>query len=243
MFAVDVAAPDRTTRRHVVASHRGTLGSSEGCEILIPGALPRHARIVVDPRTQWLWFEPLGPVLRGDTPCADKFAMTVDERIVIADHVVRLIDVSARRFEASYGAIDAAEAALVDAIIGAEEASRLVYADWLDDRADPRAALVRELESGAAPDLDQLARLIPTNVRWRARVLQSAIEGCNVKTGCPGHWGAVEQRAGRADLRTCRTCTKLVLYAVDPQQAKEHLQLGGTVVIDALALRWPGDLG
>jgi len=239
VFTIFVSGPDRSTS-HVIAGHTATIGSSETADVRIAGADAMHARIVIDRGVAH--FEPVGHAFLGERRIEGRQELWHDHRIAIAGHRVGLVSVAPRQFEASYGAIDAAEAALVDAIIGAEEASRLVYADWLDDRGDPRARLVRELESGSKPDPDQLAQLVPTNVRWRARVLQPPIEGCRRGDTCPGHWGGLAQRAGRADLRTCMTCTKLVLYAVDPAQAREHLGHGGTVVLDALALRWPGDL-
>ena len=238
MVVIDVIAPDGTIERHVCTTPVVTIGSREDCQIQIAGADPVHVQIAV--RDGVVHIEPFGLVRIGDVPIRNGW-MRFEDRYAIADRRIVRVDVSPRRFEASYGPIDAAEAALVDAIIDGDAASRMVYADWLDERGDPRAEIVRTLEGGIAPSEAQLARLVPTNVRWRARVLQPVIEGCARGEECPGHWGAVA-RTGRADLRTCGRCQKLVLYCVDAPQAREHIELGGVIVLDPLSLRWPGDL-
>ena len=239
MFVLAVTAPDKTVTRHVLDAHAVTIGSAEACEVRIADASHAHAKVVVEDGV--VWFEPIGPVLLREQRIERRLAMRFDDRFVIANHVVMYLDTAPRQFEASYGAIDRAEVALVDAILERDEASRLVYADYLDDRGDPRANLVRELQPGVRPTTEQLALLVDTNVRWRARVLQPAIEGCSRRDRCPGHWGEVT-RTNRADLKTCGACAKLVQYSVDVAQAGEHVARGGTVVLDPLCLRWPGDL-
>ena len=121
-------------------------------------------------------------------------------------------------------------------IVTGDIASRMIYADWLEGRGDvDRADIVRRLAEGGALDAQLLLALAPTNVRWRARVLEPAIEQC-AREDCNRHWGALE-RTARADLRRCGRCTKLALYCVNAGQAAEHRSNGGVVVYDPFASR------
>ena len=242
MFLVEVTAPNGSVQRQLVSQMRLSIGSGPKCVIQVPGASALHAH--VDLRVAYSTIACVGTsevMIDGVLASAERLA-SMPAQIRVAEHTIAIRDVTPPRFEASYGAIAPEEAALVDAIVTGDVASRIVYADWLEERGDTaRADIVRRLAEGEQPDGELLVELARTNVRWRARVLEPAIEGCPrlVVSGpeqCPGHWGALE-RSGRADMRRCATCTKLVLYAVDNAQAKEHQDAGGNVVFDPFAVR------
>lgn len=244
MFALDIESPDGTKRRFVTTARTISIGSAATCDVTLPGAATLHFRIVLDQHGYRV--EDLARTeveVEVDHRKATQWrSARVPEKIKLAGYTITCIDLQPPLFEASYGPIAREEAALVDGIVTGDAASRVVYADWLEERGDVgRAAIVRELVAGGPPDLEMLERLVPTNVRWRARVLEPAIEACPRGAACVGHWGKLEG-SRRADLRRCGACTKLVLYCVDVAQAREHVAAGGTVVFDPFVLRWPDDL-
>lgn len=242
MFALDIESPDGTTRRFVTTARTISIGSAATCDVTLPGTSALHIRIVLDQRGYTI--EELvheGSELE-DHDFTQWRSARVPEKLKLAGYMIAFIDLQPPFFEASYGPIAREEAALVDGIVTGDTASRVVYADWLEERGEVgRAAIVREFVAGARPDLEMLERLVPTNVRWRARVLEPAIEACPRGEACVGHWGKLEGYR-RADLRRCGACTKLVLYCVDVPQARAHVAAGGTVVFDPFVLRWPDDL-
>ena len=241
MFALDIKSPDGTTRRFVTTARALLFGSGAACDVTLPGAAARHVRVVLDQRGYTIEDLSRAGIEVERREVAQWRSARVPSMIAFAGYTIACIDLEPPWFEASYGALAPAEAALVDGIVTGDAASRLVYADWLEERGDVgRAAIVREFVEGCRPELEMLERLVPTNVRWRARVLEPAIEACPRRAACAGHWGKLE-RSGRADLRRCAACTKLVLYCVDAAQAREHVAAGGTV-FDPFVVRWPGDL-
>jgi uncharacterized protein (TIGR02996 family) len=237
MFLVEVTAPDGTTRRSLAQRTALTLGSGPGNTVTVPGSKVEHATITLRAAYSEVSCKRDAEVMVDGTPfVGGEHLAQMPATLVIAGHTIVIRDVTAPRFEASYGAIAPAEAALVDAIVTGDAASRIVYADWLEERGETsRAEIVRRLADGESPDGELLVELARTNVRWRARVLEPAIEGCT-RADCPKHWGLLERNV-RADMRRCATCTKLVLYAVDNGQAKEHQSDGGKVVFDPFAVR------
>ena len=235
MFLVEVWVEARLEQRRLVTRRDLSIGSGAGDHVPIPGTVPTQVRVELG--ATYATFELNGPIehsgmayKRGER----MFAMPVT--FTIAGHTVALRDVRPPLFEASYNPISPEEAALVDAIVTGDIASRMIYADWLEGRGDlERADIVRRLAEGDAPDQELLVALAPTNVRWRARILEPTIEHCK-RDDCPKHWGALE-RTARADLRRCERCTKLVLYCVNGGQAAEHRKAGGVVVFDPFAPR------
>ena len=242
MFVLDITSPDRATRRFVTTAHALLFGSDAACAVTLPGAAARHVRVALDPHGYTVEDLSSAGIEVGHHEVTSWHAARLPEVIRFAGYTIACIDTQPPLFEASYGAIAREEALLVDAIITGDAASRLVYADWLEERGDVgRAAIVRDLVGGRRPDVELLERLVPTNVRWRARVLEPPIEACPRQAACVGHWGKLE-RCERADLRRCGACTKLVRYCVGAGQAREHIAAGGTVVFDPFVVRWPDDL-
>jgi uncharacterized protein (TIGR02996 family) len=246
MFALDIQSPDGTTRRFVTTARTISIGSAATCDVTLPGTSALHVRIVLDQHgytIEDLAHTELEVELELDHREVTPWRSAREPvKIKLAGYTITCIDLQPPFFEASYGPIAREEAALVDGIVTGDTASRVVYADWLEERGEVgRAAIVRELVAGGRPDLEMLERLVPTNVRWRARVLEPAIEACPRGAACVGHWGKLEG-CRRADLRRCGACTKLVLYCVDVPQARAHVAAGGTVVFDPFVLRWPDDL-
>ena len=223
-----------------VANTRALLiGSAATCDVTLPGTAALHVRVVLG--TDGYTVEDMsGTGIEVDRRAVTEWrSARVPATIKFAGYTIALIDLQPSWYEASDGVIGPVESALMDAIVAGDPASRLVYADWLEERGDVgRAAIVRELVGGRRPDDEMLKWLVATKLRWRARVLEPAIEACPRRAKCVGHWGKLE-RIGRANVRRCGACTKLVLYCVNVGQAHKHLAAGGTVVFDPFVMRRP----
>src|SRR4051812_27753342 len=98
---------------------------------------------------------------------------------------------------------------------------RLVYADWLEERGDPRAAFLRAEVALASvaptdPQRDGLhARLRETSAGidpgWLAVVSRVPIENCGVafQFRCPRRWESLKPTADEA-VRFCESCRQRV---------------------------------
>jgi uncharacterized protein (TIGR02996 family) len=148
---------------------------------------------------------------------------------------------------------DAAERGLLAAIAAGDEAARLRYADWLEQRNEhARAGFLRieQLVSRLAPGdpryeacTRQLRELVQhVDVAWRARVARPPIEGCSAQTArCPRRWDALA-RTDREDVRHCGPCGKRVTFFETVDEAREAARRGEHVAIDLGAERWENDL-
>lgn len=95
-----------------------------------------------------------------------------------------------------------------------DDTVRLVYADWLEERQDGRAALVRAQVRGKLPRFDTGLKLDPA---WLARIDRSRIEGCR-RAECPGQW---EQLIAGDDplVRSCSLCLRDVHHCTTHSEA------------------------
>ena len=113
--------------------------------------------------------------------------------------------------------------------------ARLVYADWLEDRArGPEAELVR-----AATPTPELA--LCTDPAWRRRFLPVAIEGCDRAGSCPQSWEALPE-GNDHDARRCAPCGRRVTFVSDMGTARARALLGRPFAIDPALPRHDGDL-
>jgi uncharacterized protein (TIGR02996 family) len=84
-----------------------------------------------------------------------------------------------------------------------DAATRLVYADWLEQHGElAEARLVRGDDVIAGDSL------------WRAIASRPPIQRC-ANTACPGRWDQLAARRDDERMRTCGTCEKPVTYVVD----------------------------
>lgn len=235
MFLVEVVALDRSVHRDLFEGGEITIGSRHDNHVVVDGAAPLHVKVSLG--IAYSTMVATAPVeLDSATIAGTQQQIRLPLELVVAGHTVAIRDITPPLFEASYHPISSEEAALVDAIVTGDVASRMIYADWLEGRGDvARAEVVRRLAEGGPPDREVLLALAPTNVRWRARVCEPPIEHCR-DPACPRHWGALE-RTGRADVRRCDRCARLALYCVNGGQAAEHRRAGGVVVYDPFATR------
>jgi uncharacterized protein (TIGR02996 family) len=145
------------------------------------------------------------------------------------------------------------ERELLDAIAAGDDASRLVYADWLEGTGDAaRAELLRlqhalDAMSPGAPGFeratDRLRELAAgIDAAWRARVAKRTIEGCPAfDFSCPKLWSELAPTA-RDGVRHCGACDQPVYYCASVEEAREHAARGACVALDVTSPRWSDDL-
>ena len=136
----------------------------------------------------------------------------------------------------------------------ADLTTRLAYADWLDDRADPRADFVRldarRDELTHNPEHADWARLgelgtalAADDPGWVAVMDRPPVENCPGSAAplCPGRWDGL-QGTSRPDVRCCGGCGREVYYCHSVQTARLCVMTGGRVAVRSGLRREPDDL-
>jgi len=135
----------------------------------------------------------------------------------------------------------------------AELTAWLVYADWLDERDDPRAEFIRLEVKRTAHDTTQTERfgiiaqledLRPKlDQDWVAIFDRPRVENCDEQFAfkCPKQWVKLK---GTDDptVRYCDSCQKDVYYCHTLRDAFEHAQNGDCVAVSEAMSRSEGDL-
>src|SRR5664279_3194397 len=151
MFFVEVVAPDRTVQRQLFRGGEITIGSRDGNHLIVAGAAPVHATILLG--NAYSMVSASAPLELDGLTIAEARPIKMPLEFDVAGHTIKVRDITPPLFEASYHPISAEEAALVDAIVTGDVASRMIYADWLEGRGDlARADIVRRLAEGAPLD-------------------------------------------------------------------------------------------
>lgn len=151
-----------------------------------------------------------------------------------------------------------------------DDVLRGVYADWLEERGDPRAAWLRgevELhglltavpEDGDAepspPDeaavlrvRRRLAEVEDLDVGWLSTVTRLPIENCDLwsrmarlQFRCPGKWDALQPTVTDG-VRFCGVCRRQVFFCPTREAAQLHARAGNRVAVSPDVEREPGDL-
>ena len=148
------------------------------------------------------------------------------------------------------------EREMLEASIAGDDASRLVYADWLEHQGDlARAELLRlqhafdvmlPLALGLDRAIDRLRELMAgADLAWRSRIARCPIEGCSAYDddgiACPARWSALTPTE-RESVRCCDACGRDVHYCGSIYEARAHVARGAPVAIDITSARWPRDL-
>jgi uncharacterized protein (TIGR02996 family) len=124
----------------------------------------------------------------------------------------------------------------------ADDALRLVYADWLEERGDRRAAFLRAQVSGAKPPRPSVKRALK-DPQWLAKVDRTDIENCGepqFKFRCPLKWQALAPLD--EGVRYCGVCRREVFYCASLDEARQHARQGHCVAVASPIPRSPGDL-
>jgi uncharacterized protein (TIGR02996 family) len=136
-----------------------------------------------------------------------------------------------------------------------DEETRLVYADWLEDRGDDaslaRARFIRLEQEAATTSSGRLVEISRELQRlaggiepaWLAVVSRPRIEKCEVgfEFECPQNWDRLAPTAA-ASVRFCSECRRNVYYCATREEALDHAVCGNCVAVDARVLRRGGDL-
>jgi uncharacterized protein (TIGR02996 family) len=149
------------------------------------------------------------------------------------------------------------EAAFLQAILAdpEDDAPRLVYADWLDDTADPAAAIkanyLRDSAALLSADGEESKRIelrLYESARsldrdWLATVSKLALEECWLKFEfeCPMRWEKLTATNDVA-VRHCDQCQQSVYYCKTLTEARAHANRGECVAVDLGIRRNPNDL-
>jgi uncharacterized protein (TIGR02996 family) len=137
-----------------------------------------------------------------------------------------------------------------------DTALRLIYADWLEERDDPRSEFLRleaqlaELKGrGNRRRRDQVRRRLrelraAISPDWLARLDRTAIENCEVQFAfrCPKRWENLLQVPENNAVRFCETCYKNVYFCWTVEEAQRQAALGNCVAVDSRLERTPDDL-
>jgi uncharacterized protein (TIGR02996 family) len=151
------------------------------------------------------------------------------------------------------------EAAFLRALLDnpADDAPRLVYADWLQQRGDDASAIkarflrVTSYHAAAVragnPVHERYYRWLKLEARkleadWLRAVSTVPVENCVVFTfDCPKWWDTLATTADPA-VRACDTCQKTVHYCATVSEALGHASSGRCVAVQLGLARKPGDL-
>jgi uncharacterized protein (TIGR02996 family) len=154
--------------------------------------------------------------------------------------------------------MDDAEQALLRAIAQHDEASRLVYADWLEANGRVvHAEFVRlqQVLVGPPPTDDagralfkrrtERLRVLAETIdpAWRQAVARPLVENCDAHFdfACPMEWGQLTE-TGDAKVRACKLCEEPVYYCTTIGEARTHAFANQCVAIDITVERRPNDL-
>jgi uncharacterized protein (TIGR02996 family) len=146
------------------------------------------------------------------------------------------------------------EDALVNAILESpnDDALRQVYADWLEERGDPRGELLRtEAALAALPAKDKRAGKLRARLqelrlgideRWLALLDRAPLEGCfRFRLKCPQRWEGLKPTE-EPSVRFCEACRSKVFHCTTLEHAQRHATRGHCVAVDSRLLRKKGDL-
>jgi uncharacterized protein (TIGR02996 family) len=257
LFAVVVSSPSGSEQRFVFDKPEITIGRVPGNDVVLPHASVsrRHARIVVKSEKFILVdLKSTNGTLVNGRRLTSPLVITEQDLISIGDLRIAIEEEEGPTTEwFPAPPLDPVEERLIAAISGRDHASRVVYADWLEERGEvARAEFLRiqdRLIGMAAEDpafregrerLEELARGI--DVEWRFAVGRPAIEGCLAfQLQCPREWGSLAP-TDRADVRLCDACNRQVVYCDSLREARAHASAGDCIAVDAAVPRRPGDL-
>ena len=139
----------------------------------------------------------------------------------------------------------------------AEDTTRLVYADWLDEQGDApsktKADFLRlEIRLAAIPERSlnhirfakhrqQLAAALDSE--WLAVISHPRLDRCSVEFEfeCPKRWSNLTP-TDQPQERYCDTCRRSVYYCTTISAARAHAVAGHCVAVSLALVRRPGDL-
>jgi uncharacterized protein (TIGR02996 family) len=146
------------------------------------------------------------------------------------------------------------ETPFIEAILAnpEDEAPRLIYADWLEERGDARGELLRVENAlaklppgdGRGPSLRSRLQQLRQGIgeEWLALIDRSRIEGCvRFHYECPKQWAQLTRTTDPL-ARFCEACQQHVYHCSTVAQAKRHAARGHCVAVDSHLTRKKKDL-
>lgn len=251
MFALVIEREGEPARRRVFGRQSNVaIGRAEHCGVLLddPAIAEVHALVIVEKDRLSIQAHRGSSVFVDGKSIGERATKLTSARI--GAYTIRLETLDQPRTKLT---LAATEEQLLAEIAGGDDASRLVYADWLEQRGDTtRAEFLRvqhALGSLAADDAtfpaatDRLRELgAHVNILWRAQVARPSIEGCEgFDFQCPKEWGSL-QPTGREKVRHCTACKSDVFYSTSIAEARRHAADGKCVALDLNTPRWEDDL-
>ena len=262
MLAVVVSHPGWPgPRRFAYAGPRIRIGTYEGNELILSedGIGERHASVCLEDGGLVFYEREIriGTYVNEQRITGMKLLHTAD-RVRIGSYTLEFEIVAVDTVDAHqpYVADHPMEEALLQAIAGRDDASRIVYADWLEQRGDRLRAeflrvqdLLRDESRQSAERAVLVGRLralaAEVDVAWRLRVADPGpgVERCAATTSYPCRmtWSAL-QATERDSVRHCTHCKHDVYYALNVGEARAHAQRGHSIALDITSARWRGDL-
>jgi len=257
LFAVVVSSPSGPEQRFVFDKPEVTLGRVPGNDVVLPHASVsrRHARIVVKSEKFILVdLKSTNGTFVNGRRLTSPLVIHEHDLIAIGDVRISVEEEEAPTTEwFPAPPLDPVEERLIAAVAGGDQSSRIVYADWLEERGEAARAEFLRIQDRLLADapggpefragrkrLEELAHDI--DLEWRYSVGRPVIEGClALEVQCPREWGSLAP-TGRDNVRFCDACAQQVFYCDTIGEAREHARLGHCMVVDAVVERRPGDL-
>jgi uncharacterized protein (TIGR02996 family) len=260
MLAVVVSHPGWAgPRRFAYPGPRIRIGTYQGNELILSddGIAERHASVVLEDGALVFYENEIRIgtyVNERRIHGAQQLGAADQVRIGSYTLVFETVAVDTVDAHRPYVADHAMEESLLRAIAGRDEASRIVYADWLEQRGDrARAEFLRvqdQLRDGSRPS-PELAVLVSrlralaaeVDVAWRLRVADPGVARCVASSlfPCGMTWSAL-QATEHDRVRHCARCKQDVYYVLNVGEARAHAQRGRSVALDITSARWRGDL-
>jgi len=150
------------------------------------------------------------------------------------------------------------EQQLLAAIARHDEASRLVYADWLEGQGQPERAEFLRLQQAlvGAPPVDDAGKALwkrrsdrlrvlaeKIDQTWRTAVARPLVENCDAHFdfACPMEWGQLTP-TDDPNVRSCKLCDEPVYYCTSITDARNQAFQKRCVAVDITVQRKPNDL-
>jgi uncharacterized protein (TIGR02996 family) len=241
------------TVRIMSQKHEIWMGNRGDADIKLEGGdvAARHCRLVVQAAGILLVRE-TGDVKVNGRPLERSTPLYATDKVFVGPYSFMI--------EALERAPDPTEEQLLADIAAGDDASRLVYADWLESNGDIRRAeflrtqeAMRDLPAHDADArltfvehsrrLRQLATLI--DLDWRMHVARAPVEGCKVNVrfdfACPKQWSDLVETEN-PEVRNCDLCRQQVFYCTSIPEARQHAWRGRCVAVDISNERTKHDL-
>jgi uncharacterized protein (TIGR02996 family) len=253
---IEVRHTDGTVNAFELRANEITFGRVQGNDIVLPrgNISKRHARLVLrDDKYILVDLKSTNGTYVNGRKITSPIVLKAEDKIHIGDFSI-VIDPKGGDWELEPTLeVDATELRLLAGIAQRDEASRLVYADWLEGNGHvARAEFLRTQEQlvHTPPDdggfrvlSDKLRHLAAEiDVQWRFKVARPLVENClAVEFECPRDWGSLATTEF-SDIRYCGACSKRVYYCNTIDEARKQAGRGNCVAVDIVQLRRPGDL-